>query len=140
MKRAMDIVARGFFGLMALLFAYAAFLQLNDPDPAVWVAIYGAATLALIPAVLRRPLPRAVPATLATVSLAWALWLATIVFGDQPVHDMFPDQEKTGWVIVDAEEGREMGGLLIIAATMAALVAYRGPEPPSPLKGGQNRT
>jgi transmembrane protein TMEM220 len=28
---------------MALLFAFAAALQFNDPDPIRWIAIYGAA-------------------------------------------------------------------------------------------------
>jgi len=106
---------------MALLFAYAAFLQFNDPDPLVWIAMYGAAALPCLAAAAGRPAPWPVPALVAAIAAVWAIWLATIVFGDQPTTDMFPDQETTGWVIVDAEEGREMGGLAIVAVGMLAL-------------------
>lgn len=35
-----------FSGAYALLFAIFAYLQLNDPDPALWVTIYGIVALA----------------------------------------------------------------------------------------------
>lgn len=31
--------------LMTVLFAWAAFVQLNDPDPQIWIPIYGTAAL-----------------------------------------------------------------------------------------------
>ena len=33
------------FGALALLFALCAYWQLNDPDPGLWVAMYGATAL-----------------------------------------------------------------------------------------------
>lgn len=126
-------IARGFFGLMGLLFVYAAVIQLNDPDPILWVGTYGAAALICLFEAAGRPLPLAVVGTLTAVTAGWAIWLATIVFGAGEVRQMFPDQEETGYVVVDTEEGREMGGLAIIALTLggAAVVRGRRGEPES---------
>lgn len=33
-------------GLWALLFSYAAFVNLNDPDPLIWLGLYGAGAIA----------------------------------------------------------------------------------------------
>lgn len=106
---------------MGLLFVYGGVVQFNDPDPVIWVATYGAAAICSFFTAAGRPLPTAVVGTIAAATAIWSIWLATIVFGGGDVRQMFPDQEKTGIVIVDTEEGREMGGLAIIAATLAGL-------------------
>jgi hypothetical protein len=116
--------ARVVFGLIGLLFVYAGWIQLNDPDPLLWVATYLVAAIFCFFAAARRPLPAPVVGTYGAITAAWAIWLASIVFGGGEVRQMFPDQEKTGMVIVDTEEGREMGGLTIITLAMVGLVAY----------------
>ena len=103
--------------LMLLLFAFAAALQLNDPDPVRWFTVYALAAVACLLS-LRRRLHWALPALLCAVALAWAATIAPRVVGRVPVRDMFGAWEMKNEGI---EESREMYGLLIIAAWMAVL-------------------
>ena len=126
--------------VMLLLFTLGAVVQLNDPDPLRWIAVYALAAAACLLSLLRRmhPLP---PALLCVVALAWAATLWPRVAGRVPFGEMFGAFEMRS---VGIEESREMYGLLIIAAWMAvlALRARRGsrgrrnsstaPTPPSP--------
>lgn len=41
----MSRVSTFFAYLMTVLFAWAAFVQMNDPDPQIWIPIYGMASL-----------------------------------------------------------------------------------------------
>ena len=107
--------------LFSALFAWAAWLQLNDPDPILWCATYLIAALFAAAAAAGRPLPAAASAAFALVTAAWAFWLATIVFGDGETQRMFPGEKGTGLAFVDSEEGREMGGLAIVAVAMTAV-------------------
>jgi len=100
-------------GAMALLFVASAAVQYNDPDPVQWMAIYGAAA-AVCFAALRKPVRAAFPAALAIVALVWALSLAPVVIGMRAA-EIFQFRSGAG------EEGREMYGLLIVSAWMAAL-------------------
>ena len=118
MGRVADIA----IGLCGFLFIFGGYVQFNDPDPAAWVAIYwSAAACAFLTAFIRPPL--LATAIVAAASGVWALALAPVVFGGGELTMMFPDQDKTGWLFVDAEEAREMGGLLFIFAVMCAALA-----------------
>lgn len=111
-------MSRMAFALLSVLFVWAAWLQLNDPDPILWMTTYMIAALFAAAAAACRPLPAAASALFALVTAAWALWLATIVFGGGETQQMFPGEAGTGLAFVDSEEGREMGGLAIVAAVM----------------------
>ena len=63
---------------MALLFAFAAALQFNDPDPIQWIAIYSAACVLSLLAATRR---RVAPAALLAVFAIAIVWGALIAFG-----------------------------------------------------------
>jgi transmembrane protein TMEM220 len=102
---------------MLLLFTLGAAVQLNDPDPVRWFAVYALAAAACLLSVLRRT-HWALPALLGVVALAWAATIAPRVVGRVPVGDMFGAWEMHNAGI---EESREMYGLLIIAAWMAVL-------------------
>jgi len=106
---------------MLLLFTLGAVVQVNDPDPARWIAVYALAAAACLLSLLRR-LHWALPALLCAVVLAWAATLAPRVVGRVPFREMFGAFEMRS---VGIEESREMYGLLIIAAWMAVL-ALRG--------------
>ena len=108
-------------GVMALLFAFAVAVQYNDPDPAVWMAIYGAAMVFAGLAAAGRSVTAGAAVT-GVVALGWAGWLAPRVVGHTSFADMFGHM---GMIDVHAEEGREMIGLLLVAAWMAVLVAGR---------------
>ena len=104
---------------MALLFAFAAALQLNDPDPLRWIAIYVAAcALSLIMFYKRRVMPALVLAVL-LIAIAWA---ASITFGGPAASEyghMFDAWEMKS---PSVEEAREASGLLIVAVWMIVLM------------------
>ena len=102
---------------MLVLFGFGALVQINDPDPGRWIAVYALAALACLFS-LRRRLHWAFPALLCAVSLIWAATLAPNVVGRVPFGEMFGAFEMKN---VGVEESREMYGLLIIAAWMAVL-------------------
>lgn len=103
--------------VMLLLFLFAASLQLNDPDPIRWVAIYTLAAVACLLSLLRQG-HWGLPAAVALVAVVWAAMLSRHVLGHIPFGDMFG-----GWEMKDVgvEESREMYGLLIIAVYMLVL-------------------
>ncbi|MET0342307.1 MAG: transmembrane 220 family protein [Polyangiales bacterium] len=107
--------------LMSGFLAWAAWMQLNDPDPARWAAFYLAGALVALTSALRRPLPRAA-GLLTLVALAWAAAIVPELLGTWRPADlgarMSPERPEV-------EYGRELGGLLIVAAYCAA-AAYAG--------------
>ncbi|HTO92543.1 MAG TPA: transmembrane 220 family protein [Candidatus Sulfotelmatobacter sp.] len=110
-------------GLMTLLFAFAAYLQFNDPDPIAWTAIYAAPMVASAWAAWRPAgYPWQFPAAIALIALIWAATIAPRALGKIRLGEMFAQ-----WEMKDAavEENREMFGLLIVAAWMIVLVIAR---------------
>ena len=119
-QRAVSLDSRGWRvadAVMLLLFTLGAVVQLNDPDPVRWFAVYALAAAACLLSLLRR-LPWPLPALLGAAALAWAATLAPRVVGRVPFGEMFGAFEMR---TVGIEESREMYGLLIIAAWMAVL-------------------
>jgi len=106
---------------MAVLFAFAAALQYNDPDPLRWMAMYGPAMLACGLGLAGR-LPRLLPALAGLGALVWAGTLAPGVVGRVSVGELF---QSYGMLSTAVEEGREMGGLLIVSAWMGVLTLVR---------------
>ena len=106
---------------MVLAFLASVLVQVNDPDPLAWMAVYGAAALISGVAFFRRVRPW-VPALLALVALAWAGSIAPRVIGKVPFGSMFEGFEMRNLAI---EESREMYGLVLIALWMG-VVAVAG--------------
>lgn len=111
---------------MALLFAFAAALQFNDPDPIQWIAIYTAACVLSLVMFVRRRLMMAVPIAVFAIAIAWA---AVIAFGGPAASEyghMFDAWEMKS---PSVEEAREASGLLIVAVWMIVLIirARRAP-------------
>ena len=103
--------------LFLLMFAFSVVVQLNDPDPLAWMAIYGAAALACLLSLLGK-LPWQFAVVTGIIALAWAASIAPRVIGQVPFLDMFAEFEMTD---IGVEESREMYGLLLIGGWMAAL-------------------
>ena len=104
---------------MALLFVFAAVLQLNDPDPIRWIAVYGAAGAVCFIAVFSRRVPFFAALMLGLVAVAWA---AQIALGGPAVSEysrMFDAWEMKS---PSVEEAREASGLILVAAWMTVLV------------------
>ena len=103
--------------LMALLFAFAVVVQVNDPDPVAWMALYGAATVVCVLEV-RRKAPWWASCGVGVIALIWAVTIAPRVLGVVPFASMFEEFEMKN---VGVEESREMYGLLLVALWMLAV-------------------
>jgi hypothetical protein len=110
--------------ILGLLFLLGAGVQFNDPDPFNWVVIYLAASVASFGRAMGR-LPRAVPAVVGLIALAWAATLAPQVLGRGEFTSMFGAWEMANTGI---EISREFWGLVVIAGWMAALTAFPRPS------------
>ncbi|MFB6273698.1 MAG: transmembrane 220 family protein [Salinibacter sp.] len=107
-------------GLMMVLFATAAIVQYNDPDPVLWMTIYGSAALCTA-FFLGGRLPFWVPTLLSVLYGTGALYLSAQVFGGVGFFD------PTGQEMIGVKEpGREMLGLLFTAGWTAALAVQVG--------------
>jgi hypothetical protein len=115
----LDVIFRAASGAMALLFVFAAAVNLNDPDPARWVALYLAASGIALHAALR-PRVSPMPAILVgLVALVWAIAVGSDVQQLGTFGRMFESWEMQN---LQVEEARETSGLLIVAGWMAAIV------------------
>ena len=94
----------------AVLFAWGAIVQYNDPDAVRWILIYAAAAL-LSGIAAWRSMPRIAPAFVAFFALGWALSLMPEII------------EVRAFSANETE--RECFGLLVIAGWMAVLALKR---------------
>lgn len=88
------------------LFILSAVLQVNDPDPLIWIAVYLLAALYCFLYWWRRLRPYAA-GFLSAGSLAWSAATLPLVAWDSPL-----------W---NSEEGRELMGLVLIFLWMGVL-------------------
>ena len=102
------------------VFLLSAAVQYNDPDPLLWIAIYGGAAL-LTWLFIRERLNWTVPAITGIALLFWAVFLLPQVWGVVGISDLFEAWEMQNIAI---ETAREAGGLLIIAVWFL-VVAWR---------------
>src|SRR5687767_10279830 len=98
---------------MLLLFLFSAAVQLNDPDPLLWIAIYVAAAV-VCGLEVRRRTPAWAPLAVALVAILWAGTLYVRAH-DVPISALFAEWEMRDLRI---EEAREMYGLTIVGAWM----------------------
>lgn len=103
---------------MLLVFSVSAAVQYNDPDPALWVVVYGLAAVACGLESTRRG-SWLLPALVGLAALVGVAILAPRVAGQVRVAELFQSYEMKS---VQVEEGREVGGLLIVSAWMGAVV------------------
>lgn len=111
---------------MAALTAVGALVQFNDPDPARWVALYGAACAVSVVAARRRRLPTAVPVAVAAVAWAWAI---LIVLGGPGLSDYARMFEAWEMRSIAVEEAREATGLLLVGVWMLTIAFRDGKVP-----------
>lgn len=111
---------------MLAFFLFCVYVQTNDPDPVGWMLVYGLAALCCGLAIAQK-LPAPVPTGLGLVSLVWSLSLAPAAFSSQ--NAMFADAPAQ-LSLFDREEGREMFGLLLVAAWSGLLALSLRPAKP----------
>jgi NO-binding membrane sensor protein with MHYT domain len=105
--------------LPALLFAWSAYVQWNDPDPVVWILAYGAvAACCALAAFGRRP--RAAITVLLAGLVVWMLWLSPgfVQWLGMGAPSIVEEMKATAPHI---EVVREFLGLLIAVAVLALL-------------------
>lgn len=107
-------------GIMLLLFLFAGVVQFNDPDPLVWMGLYGVAA-AVCGLEIRRRAPAWAPMSLAVIALVWAGTIFSRVHG-VPISSLFAEWEMRDLRI---EEAREMYGLTIVGIWMLVMVIVR---------------
>jgi hypothetical protein len=106
---------------LAVLFSLSVGLQLNDPDPIRWMALYGAAGIAVgvLPA---RRFVSLVCIAIGLVAAGWAAYLGQQVFSVIKISDLWLKMSEKGGAV---EVGREAGGLAIVAIGLIACGAFR---------------
>ncbi len=104
--------------VMLLAFVFSVAVQVNDPDPVGWMAVYGAAAVVCGLELKRRVRPL-FPALLAATALTWSATIAPRVLGKVRFSAMFAEFEMRN---TGVEESREMYGLLIVALWMIVIV------------------
>jgi len=124
------IVLRILNGLLAALFAYAAVVNLNDPDPVQWVALYAAGAIATGWAAWHPGgLPWWSPLLVGAIATAWAGALARHMRGRVGFGQIWSGfVADPGMKTQLIEESREYYGLCITAGAMllAALTHWLG--------------
>lgn len=93
------------FGLLCIV---SAGLQYNDPDPLLWMVIYGVTALVSFAVALNK-LPYSVPLVLGILLTVGAIYT---------FPETYEGFEIGKGDIKNIEEGREAGGLLILSLTM----------------------
>lgn len=102
----------------ALLFAFGAFVQWNDPDPLRWMAVYTAAA-ALSAAAVQGRMFVAPTALLLVVSVVWGvLWAPAFRYSSLAALQSF-DMSN-----LQEEEVREAWGLVLLATWSAVLLFF----------------
>jgi hypothetical protein len=107
--------------VMAVLFIFAAAVQVNDPDPLSWIAIYLGAAAVCVIAARRRRAPVIAAAVVGAIAAAWGAVIARGVRDPRLYTFMFDAWEMRSPPI---EEAREASGLLLVAASMGALLVH----------------
>jgi len=103
---------------MAALFAFAAAVQLNDPDPVRWVTIYVAASALSFAAVRARHVPAVAFVAVGVTAMLWGVLIALGGPGASEYGHMFDAWEMRSLAV---EEAREASGLTIVAVWMTVL-------------------
>ncbi len=96
------------------LWLAAAAVQLNDPDPVAWVAVYVAAS-AVLYVVGRNPKYHGAAAIFALGTLGWAVQIGPHWIVQVPVEQLLG---KVAMATLGVELARESAGLLLVTASL----------------------
>lgn len=102
--------------VMTALFALSVAVQFNDPDPARWMAMYGAACAVSVVSVVRRVPPLVPSMVVGGVAFAWSVfWMTANRSAQGDFLHMFGAWEMKSMPV---EAAREAVGLMIIMVWM----------------------
>jgi hypothetical protein len=103
--------------LMVVLFLLAASVQLNDPDPLLWISVYGLAA-AFCMAHAFGKLSASWLFAFALLTFVWALTLVPTFWGKASLAEVFGRVDMKTEAV---EVAREFGGLIIVTTWMLVL-------------------
>jgi hypothetical protein len=104
--------------VLAVMFVIFAFLQVNDPDPLIWILIYGLLAASCVMAAFNVFMPKAL-AVLGVILLAYSVYYfpgVTEWLRSDDKSMLFDDLAKMQYPYI--EESREFLGLLICVAVL----------------------
>jgi uncharacterized membrane protein len=110
--------------ILAIMFLVFAFLQINDPDPVVWILIYGAMAVTCVLAMFKMYYPKIMIA-LAVIYVGYSILLVPglIAWWRAPNRSLlFDDLAKMEHLYI--EESREFLGLMICLFVLG-LIAFQ---------------
>ena len=112
------MVFRIMSAVIAVFFAFAAAVQYNDPDPSIWMLLYGVASVLSAGGVVCGSVPMRAAVTMSIVALVMALIIGSRVYGKAAFPEIFQ-----GWEMKSptSEALREASGLLIVSIWMVVL-------------------
>lgn len=112
--------------LFGLAYVLSVVVQYNDPDPLLWMLLYGAAAAVCLAWALQR-CPRWLPAAVLAIAVGWSGWIAVNIELGVPLTEALGDWGMHGQ---GSEEAREIGGLLLVGVWMLVL-ALKPSAPPA---------
>lgn len=104
-----------FFGLWFFLFALFAYWQINDPDPEVWVSVYGVAMIFCLLG-FKGIFPKIPLIVVLIVCLMGAVYFYPGGIGDWVAQELA--QKDLTMKTTQMEEARETFGLMIVALVL----------------------
>jgi hypothetical protein len=114
------VIARALNALFALFFAWAAAMQLNDPDPFRWFAMYGIVALLAAACALGRTRKEVLRGA-GVIALVWAATIAPELWSGWRPSDLGASMSGAR---PEVEYGREFVGLLIVATYCFVAARY----------------
>jgi hypothetical protein len=107
---------------LALLFAVAAAVQVNDTEPLRWIALYTAAAVLCALVAFNRAVPRTLIGLVIAIAAAAAGYLGVQYFTGSDLTPMHGQTLSDNPTLVETEEGREMVGAAVVALLLLPLL------------------
>jgi hypothetical protein len=104
--------------IFALIFTSFVYVQFNDPDPILWIAIYGSMAVLCIMAIFKR-YPRPAYIVLLVLFVGYSTFYISSVlvwFKQEHLSDLFDEVAKMEHLYI--EESREFLGLMICVGVL----------------------
>ena len=104
--------------VMMVLFLLSVAVQYNDPDPVLWMLMYGLAALACLLFLLKK-LQWWIPVLIGAAAMTWASLLIPAISESPDEISLAGIFGAVGMKTEGIELAREMGGLMIVVCWMA---------------------
>lgn len=120
-----DVSLLLYCGLSGLFFAACAYAQSNDPDPELWILgyLFNGCLLNLFTVVMPVRTARLTDLACCVNLVVLILWITALL--PNLDYSLLPDVKAFGWSVLEFEEGREIGGLLLLFLHVLKLRSFQ---------------